>query len=290
MPPRDLLLGTIVMAVWGSQVVPVRLSLAELPPFLMLAIRWVIVGAVLLPFVPVPRGGQWKTVAAVGVLSGAVHSSLLYLGLLLVPAAVAGVVYQLNVPFALLLGWATLGEAPSRRALAGTALAFAGVVLLSAAGAALPAGGSGPFLLGAGLIAASALCLAAGNVSVRRLPAVPSATLNGWQAPIALVPAVLLSLVAERDQAQAVAQASLTAWIAVFWVALVGGVITWQIWLRLVRRHPVPRVTPLLLLIPPFAIAGGVLGLGERLTALQVVGATLACGGVGLALLPRWRR
>lgn len=278
MPARHLAMGLLVMAIWGSQVVPMKLALAELPPLVVQACRWVVLLA-LLPLVRRPRGPEWRTVAMLGLLAGTIHFAAVFLALTLIPAAIGGVVYQVNTPFALLLGWLILKERPGVASLAGVAVAMAGVGVIAGE----PDGSADP--LGVALTMLGALCLALANVLSRRMPRVAARTAAVWQAPIALAPTLLLSALFESGQGAALAGTSLIGWASVLWAALVGGFLAWNMWLFLLARHPISRLAPLMLLTAPFAVGAGILVLGESLSWQQAGGCALAVAGVALSQL-----
>ena len=59
------------------------------------------------------------------------------------------------------------------------------------------------------------------------------------------------------------------------------------IWYTLVRRNPVGRVAPFLLLLPLFSVLGGVVFLGESLSLPVIVGGAIVLSGVALILTGR---
>ena len=78
--PRHLLLALLVMAVWGSNFVVIRIGLDHLPPLLFAALRF---SAAFLPAALFlrPPSAPWRNLAAYGVLIGAGQFGMLFLAM-----------------------------------------------------------------------------------------------------------------------------------------------------------------------------------------------------------------
>jgi O-acetylserine/cysteine efflux transporter len=61
------------------------------------------------------------------------------------------------------------------------------------------------------------------------------------------------------------------------------------LWNTLIRRHDVGRVAPFLLLLPLYALLGGVLFLGERPTVNSLMGGAVILIGVGIITI-QWQK
>ena len=91
---------------------------------------------------------------------------------------------------------------------------------------------------------------------------------------------LLISLVFESGQIDAIQNASLVGWSALVYTAVMSSVIAHSAFYYLLQRYPVNQVAPYSLLSPVFAVIGGVLILGDELTPALVLGATLILSGV----------
>ena len=84
----------------------------------------------------------------------------------------------------------------------------------------------------------------------------------------------------------ALAGADAAGLAALVFVALPSGLFGFGVWTGLLKRHTAASVTPFALLVPVFGIASAALLLGERPSALELLGAVLICGGLAATLVP----
>ncbi len=86
--PLHLALFVVVAAVWGLNFVVAKIGIEQLPPILLMALRWGLVAAMLVPFVKLPRG-HWRAVILVSVTLGFMHFALMFTGLREIDASTA---------------------------------------------------------------------------------------------------------------------------------------------------------------------------------------------------------
>ena len=111
MPPRDLLLALLICLAWAGNFLMSALALRELPPLLFTALRLVLLGLLLAPFLRRPGPGQWPRLAAIALCTGVLHFGLSFWALKLAgDLSSPAIVMQSYVPMSVLLAWALLGE------------------------------------------------------------------------------------------------------------------------------------------------------------------------------------
>lgn len=279
-PPLHLLAFLGVMIVWGFNFAMVKWGLLDFPPILMTALRFTLVAAVLVPFVPRPRG-RWREVALVSVTLGFLHFALMFTGLHGIDAATAAIAIQLQVPFAALLAAIFFKDRIGWRRALGMAIAFAGVAIIAGEPRL-----SGSYLSLA-LVIAAALIWAVSNIQVKALHDVSGWTIAGWMSLLAVPQLLLCSFLLEDGQVAAIRTASWLGWSAVVYNGLAVMVLGYGVWYWLLKRHPVNVAMPFTLLLPIFGAASGVFALGERLTAGLLIGGGLTVVGVGIIILRR---
>ena len=275
MTPKDLFLASLFPLFMSAQVVAVKLGEQDFPPLLLLFLRFALMAAVLLPFAPIPPR-QWAWIAVLAALQGALMLGLLFVGIGHIDTAVGSVVFQLHVPFSVLLAWLFSRERPSAIVLLGVALAFAGVVVASGIDA---WAGS---LLGAPLILAAAISMASGNLVARRLKGVTPLALNTWISVFAALMALAATAAFETGQTALVAQASWQSWGAVAVTGLLGGIGAFGIWYALLSRNPVAKFAPFGLAQPPCIAVLAWLILGETAGRALIAGGLLTLAGVAV--------
>jgi O-acetylserine/cysteine efflux transporter len=124
--------AVLVPLLWGYQFVAIKVGVMEFPPLFFLALRFLAIALLLIPFVKRPTRREFGPVAAISVFLGGLNFGLFYVGLGLGSGSVSAVAYQLAPPFTVLLAWPLLAERPSLTTSAGVVLAFVGVVVLAA--------------------------------------------------------------------------------------------------------------------------------------------------------------
>ena len=97
----------------------------------------------------------------------------------------------------------------------------------------------------------------------------------------------IASWLLEQDQLEQITTASISAWSAVIYLALVMTALGYGLWYRLLGHYSVNQVMPFLLLLPVTSVFGGIFFLGESLTIKIALGGGLAVIGVAMITLQR---
>ena len=245
MRPLHVALFVAVMAIWGLNFVVAKIGLLQLPPLLMIALRWGLVAVMMLPFVKPPRG-HWREVMLVSITLGFVHFALMFTGLRDIDASTAAIAIQLQVPFAALLSAVIFKDAIGWRRALGLAIAFVGVALIAAE----------PRLDGHYLaltMVISAACIwSVANIQIKLMGDVDGLTLIAWIGIFATPQIALGSYLLEDGQAAALAAADWRAWASVAYQAVFVVGIGYGAWYWLLKRYAVNQVMPFMLLMPAF--------------------------------------
>jgi len=271
-----------IMAIWGLNFAVAKIGLAQLPPILMMALRFGVVAVALGPFVKLPRG-RFRPILLISVSLGLLHFSLMFTGLAGIDAATAAIAIQLQVPFAALLAAIFFKDRLGWRRALGMAIAFGGVALIAGE----------PRLEGSylalALVVAAACIWSVANVQIKLLGEIDGMVLNAWVAIFATPQLLAASLLLEQGQWAAVTAADWRAWASVLYQSVLVFGLGYGIWYRLLRLYRVNQTMPFLLLVPVFGVAASVALLGEQLTATLVAGGLLTVAGVGIIVLRRPR-
>ncbi len=275
----DIACAVIVPLLWGYQFVAIKVGIMEFPPLFFLALRFLAIALLLIPFVKRPTREQFGPIAAISIFLGGLNFGLFYIGLGLGSGSLSAVAYQLATPFTVLLAWPLLAERPSLMTFAGILLAFAGVVVL-AAGPGLSAHAL-PLLL----VVGAAFAFATSNVLTKRYGPFDPLMLMGWSSLLTVPQVALMSLLTEHGQLASLITADKHGWLAFAYTIFVGGIVGFGLWFWLIARCSMGRVAPFGLLLPVFALISSVLFLGDSVTSKLIVGGLLTISGVALAQL-----
>ena len=286
MPLKHSLLAVLVMVLWGANFVIIDEGLADVPPLLFLALRFVLVAFPLVFFIPRPQA-DWRAVVAVGAFMSLGQFSLLYLALDLgMPAGLASLVLQAQVIFTIVIAAVALRETPSRRQVIGAVLGTIGLTTVAVAH-----GTSAPVLPLLVMLGAS-MSWAIGNVVSRAAGVASGLSLVVWSALVVPIPALALSLLVDgpSDVGRALAGLSAVAIASTLYTAIGASLIGYGIWNSLLARHPAGAVVPFVLLVPPIGITFAWLAQGEQPGAAELIGGAVMLTGVAIATISRRSR
>lgn len=280
---RDTALATLVALIWGTNFVAIKTGLEDVPPFLFLSIRFLVVCLPAVFFIrrpPVP----WRDLALIGAFISLGQFALMYLALHLgMPPGLSSLVLQAQVLFTVVIAAAWLRERPSPRQLAGVAAGGAGLITI-----AVGRGLSAP-LLPLLVLVLAAVSWAVGNVLTRRAATVSGLGVTVWSGLVVPLPALALSFVFEGPEAVADGLAAFgwEAAASTAYTAYLSSLVGYGIWNTLLSRHAVARVTPFAMLVPVFGMAAAAIAFRERPSVLEVVGGVVLLAGVAVAVIRR---
>ncbi|GAA2792515.1 EamA family transporter [Kitasatospora paracochleata] len=273
---RTVLLTALAPLAWGSTYAVTTEFLPADRPLLTATLRALPAGLVLLAVTRVlPKGVWWWRSAVLGALNIGVFFALLFVAAYRLPGGVAAVLGAVQPLLAAGLAVPLLGEWVSRRALlAGVTGVFGVALVVLKATARLDA-------LGVLAGVAGAAAMAAGTVLTKRWgrpEGVGPLAMTGWQLTAGGLPLLPAALLAEG----AVPALTATNLLGYGYLAAVNTAFGYWIWFRGIGRLPATSVAFLGLLSPVSAAVIGWAALGQALTALQLLGMTVALGSTVL--------
>ena len=281
MPFRHILIALLVPLTWGFGFTFAKAGLGHFPPLLLMGLRFCLAGLVLVWFVPIPRGYLWR-LGWIAFVAATVQYGLTFSGLALIDATPAVLLVQSEVIFGLIIAAVMLGETPNRQQIIGMVVAIIGVIVI------LGAPSLGNDYVGMMLVLSGACIWSFGQVMVRSLHgAIGGFQLTAWLGIIAGLQMSLASLLIEGNPYPLIVSASLADWAAVIYLGIVMTVIGYSAWYFVLGRYPVPMVMPVLLLLPPAAILGAVVFLGETPEWDVLGGGALVIFGVGVTMIDK---
>ncbi|HEX6959563.1 MAG TPA: EamA family transporter [Ferrovibrio sp.] len=269
----------MICAIWGWNFVITKVAVSHFPPIFFTALRFLLVAALMLPWLRWRKGQMWLVLSA-ALCMGTLHFSLMVTGIALADdVSVVAVVTQLGVPIATLMAVLMLGERIRWKRSLGIALAFGGTMVISFDPKVLSYQGA----LILCLIAVTVMSF--GQIIIRRIRDVDTFTMQAWVGLISAPSLLLISLLAENGHLESVQSASAWHWTSVIYAAVAVSVIGHGGTYFLLRRYPVSIVNPGFTLAPVLGVLSGVMFLGEQLSARVLIGTAITLFGVLIVAL-----
>lgn len=294
--PLAIWAGMITLyVVWGTTYLGIAVVIETIPPYVMVAIRFLVAGLLLAAIVfvrergAVTRPSRRQLVDSLIVGTGlvAVGNALVGVGEQTVPSGIAAVLVALMPAWLAVFGRALLGDRLPRPVLAGIVIGIVGVAIL-----AWPTGGAGsldPFGLAAIIVAPIGWSLgslySARRASLPNPPLLATACQMIGGGLVAAVVAVTSGEAAAFDPS-AVSARSLVAFA---YLSVVGSLVGYTTYAWLIRHAPLSRVSTYTYVNPVVAVILGALFLAEPITPRTVVAAAVIVVAVALIVTARGR-
>jgi drug/metabolite transporter (DMT)-like permease len=283
--PMPLLVVTFCL-LWSSAFAIAKLAIADCPPLLLLALRFllaglIILGAAALHRAPLRVGRRDLLVfALLGVVNQSIYFGIGYLGLQSVSSGLAALIISANPVLTAVLAALFLDEAMTRRKMLGLLMGLGGVAVIVEGRL---AGGVEP-LAGIGLSIVALLSLVTGTILFKRLA--PSGSLwvgNGVQN---LVGGLALAPFAFTLEGVGEIVPSWRLLAAFAYLVLLVSVVAFLIWFHLLAAVGATAASAYHFLMPPFGILFGWLLLGEPVAPLDLIGIVPVALGIYLVTRP----
>lgn len=279
------------MSLVGSYVALTKPLVAVLPVFLLAWLRFGIAGVAMLGWLRKPAGelpmspATRRLVFLESFLGNFLFSICMLFGVSMTSAVSAGVIMASIPAVVAVMSWLFLGERIGLRVWAAVACSALGIGLLALGHTDTAGTDPGAALWGNVLVFGSVLCEAAYAVIGKKLtgalsPKRISALINLWG--LVLMTPLGLWYAWQFD----FAVVTVSYWLLLVFYALAASVGTVWLWMTGLRGVPAARAGVFTVMLPVSAALVGVLVLGERLGALQLLAFGAALAGVLLATVP----
>ena len=284
-PSARVIAGFLVLvALVGTNLVAIRYSNRELPPFWNAGLRFALAAAIFAALVAVRRPGRPTRRQLVGgtlygLFAFAGFFAFVYLGLVKAPAAIGQTVLALNPLVTMFLAAALGMERIRPRAVAGALVSLAGIVIAFSAATALAV----PLTSLLAFLAATTL-FASGAIVARRLRGAEPLTQNLMAAAVGA--AFLLPIAAALGESWRL-PADAGTWLAFVYLVLPGTIGVFLLLLWLLRNWTATAVSYQFVLAPIISITLAATLLGEAVGPSALIGAVLVIAGVYVGAMHR---
>lgn len=256
----------LVTIIWGFNFAIAGSALSEIPPFLLVALRYLTILLIFLPFTK-RNNVPWQYIIYVGFFYGVIQFSGLFIGLKLgVSAGVASTVIQSQAIFTIFLAYIFLNEKFLSYQWLGLLIGIVGLILIAYSREV-----NTP-LLGIVSILIGGFGWGVSNIILKKAGKISVWSMNIWQA-IVVVPIMLFfSILFETNQLEIIENISMNAILAILYISILATGFGNYMWYKIVQVLGPSKSAPFSLLIPAFGILGGWLINDESINHLQILG------------------
>ena len=277
LPASHLLLALAIVAVWGTNFVVIKLSLAAFPPFLFAALRYTFAFLPLVFFVPRPKT-SWVNLCIYGLAVGVGQFGVLYFAIDgRISPGLASLVIQTQVFFTIGFAMFFVKERLRTYQMLAVLVAMAGLGII-----ALHTDATTTFL-GLALVVFTGFSWGVANTVSRRAGSINMLAYVVWASAFAIPPLFAISFLFEGGWEHMNASLTLApvgAWAGVLWQSWGNTIFGYSAWAWLLSKHPAAVVAPAPLLVPIFGMGAAAYFLGEPLPLWKILAAGLVIVGL----------
>lgn len=278
--PRHILIAAIVILLWGMNFVVIKIGLKGIPPFLMGALRFILVAFPAIFFLPRPKV-PLKLLLAYAMFISLGQFAFLFSAMAVgMPAGLASLVLQAQAFFTVGLSAIVFGDKLRPSNLLGMLVASIGLILLGSAS--ISSSASQVTLAGFALTLCAAFSWASGNVINKKIGVTNALSLVSWSALVPILPFFLLSYIFEGSDVivHSLQNMTLSSGLTIVYLAVAATLIGYTLWGKLLASLPTHLVAPLTLMVPVVGLSAAWVLLDEALNQTQLLGAATVMAGL----------
>lgn len=277
LPASHLLLALGIVAVWGTNFVVIKNSLASFPPFYFAALRYLFVLLPLAFFMPRPTV-SWGNLCMYGLATGVGQFGVMYYAVnSQISPGLASLVVQTQLFFTIGFAMFFAKEGLKRYQAVAVVIAMIGLGII-----ALHTDSTTTFL-GLALVVFAGFSWGVANTVSRQAGSINMLSYVVWASAFSIPPLVLIALLFEGGAAHlwdVTLVAPWGAWIGVLWQSWGNTLFGYAAWGWLLSKHPAALVAPAPLLVPIFGMGASAFFLDEALPAWKIMAAGLVITGL----------
>ncbi|MBU3619671.1 EamA family transporter [Polynucleobacter sp. JS-Fieb-80-E5] len=271
------MLALAIVAVWGTNFVVIKLSLAAFPPFLFAALRYTFAFLPLVFFVPRPKT-SWVNLCIYGLAVGVGQFGVLYFAIDgRISPGLASLVIQTQVFFTIGFAMFFAKERLRTYQMLAVLVAMTGLGII-----ALHTDVTTTFL-GLALVVFTGFSWGVANTVSRRAGSINMLAYVVWASAFAIPPLFAISFLFEGGwghMSTSLTSAPVGAWAGVLWQSWGNTIFGYSAWAWLLSKHPAAVVAPAPLLVPIFGMGAAAYFLGEPLPLWKILAAGLVIVGL----------
>ena len=281
MKTRDIFIALLVPIILGFGFVIAKPAMQYFPPYLLMGMRFTIPALILVWWFPLPKG-LYFDLFKVSLIGSTLQYGLTYTGLNIIDASSAILLVQLEVPFGIIIAFFLLKEIPTIKNIVGLVIAFIGVFILTGA----------PNLegkyVGVLLTVSGAFTWALGAVMAKPLSKkIGAFALMTWLCVFSGPMLLLVSFVFDGNPISYFLSANINSWLTVIFLGFFMQPVGYAAWYYVLKKYPVNKVMPVLLVLPVTGLLTSIFLLGEDPPNQVFLGGLVIISGVALILFTK---
>ena len=281
---KDIFIALLVPIILGFGFVIAKPAMQYFPPYLLMGLRFTIPALMLVWLFPLPKG-LYFDLFKVSLIGSTLQYGLTYTGLNIIDASSAVLLVMLEVPFGIVIAFFLLKEIPTVKNIIGLIIAFIGVFILTGA----------PNLegkyIGVLLVLSGAFTWSLGAVMAKSLSKkIGAFALMTWLCVFSGPMLLLVSLVFDGNPISYFLSANINSWLTVIFLGFFLQPVGYGAWYYVLKRYPVNKVMPVLLILPVTGLITSVFLLGESPPNQVFLGGAIIIFGVGMILFTKKKK
>ena len=281
---KDIFIALLVPIILGFGFVIAKPAMQYFPPYLLMGLRFSIPALILVWWFPLPKG-LYFNLFKVSLIGSTLQYGLTYTGLNIIDASSAVLLVMLEVPFGIVIAFFLLKEIPTVKNIIGLIIAFIGVFILTGA----------PNLegkyVGVLLVLSGAFTWALGAVMAKPLSKkIGAFALMTWLCVFSGPMLLIVSLVFDGNPISYFISANFYSWLTVIFLGFFMQPIGYAAWYYVLKKYPVNKVMPVLLVLPLTGLITSIFLLGESPPNQVFFGGTVIVLGVGIILFTKKKK
>jgi len=278
---QDIFIALLVPIILGFGFVIAKPAMQYFPPYLLMGMRFTIPALILVWWFPMPKG-LYFDLFKVSLIGSTLQYGLTYTGLNIIDASSAVLLIMLEVPFGIIIAFFLLKEIPTIKNIIGLIIAFIGVFILTGA----------PNLegkyVGVLLVLSGAFTWALGAVMAKPLSKkIGALALMTWLCVFSGPMLLLVSLFFDGNPITYFISANFYSWLTVIFLGFFMQPIGYAAWFYVLKKYPVNKVMPVLLILPLTGLITSIFLLGEAPPNQVFAGGAIIILGVSVILFTK---
>ena len=281
---KDIFIALLVPIILGFGFAIAKPAMQYFPPYLLMGLRFTIPALILVWWFPLPKG-LYFDLFKVSLIGSTLQYGLTYTGLNIIDASSAVLLVMLEVPFGIVIAFFLLKEIPTVKNIIGLIIAFIGVFILTGA----------PNLegkyIGVLLVLSGAFTWSLGAVMAKPLSKkIGAFALMTWLCVFSGPMLLLVSLFFDGNPISYFISANFYSWLTVIFLGFFMQPIGYAAWYYVLKKYPVNKVMPVLLVLPLTGLITSIFLLGESPPNQVFFGGTVIVLGVGIILFTKKKK